>query len=83
MPTTFGLTTVTHSRGGDNSQFMTYLQRYAEMKCPIVTEINIVWNNEQSMEEMGIFARKQYWKRPVYFYRTPFNSMDWRYKIAN
>lgn len=53
------------------------------MKCPIVTEINIVWNNEQSMEEMGIFARKQYWKRPVYFYRTPFNSMDWRYKIAN
>jgi hypothetical protein len=52
------------------------------MDCPIVTEINIVWNNEQSMEELGIYANKEQWKRPVYFYRTPNNSMNWRFKIA-
>jgi len=32
----FGLITVTHARGGDNSQFMTYLKRYAYMDCPAI-----------------------------------------------
>lgn len=77
----FGLITVTHTRQGDNSQFMKYLDKYATMDCPIVTELNIVWNNEQSMEELGIFVNQAQWKRPVYFYRTPSNSMNWRYKI--
>jgi len=36
---------MTYARGGDNSQFEEYLSRYALMDCPIVTEINIVWNN--------------------------------------
>lgn len=46
---------MTHTRAGDNSQFMKYLDKYATMVCPIVTEINIVWNNEESMEELDIF----------------------------
>lgn len=33
------------------------------------------------MEELGVFKDKDSWKRPVYFYRTPNNSMNWRYKI--
>ena len=61
---------------------MKYLERYATMDCPIVTEINIVWNNEQTMEEMGVYANKDQWKRNIYFYRTPSNSMSWRFKIA-
>lgn len=73
---------MTHARAGDNSQFMKYLDRYATMDCPIVTEMNIVWNNEQSMDEMGIYANKDKWKRSVNFYRTPNNSMNWRFKIA-
>ena len=52
------------------------------MDCPIVTEINIVWNNEQSMEQIGIYENKSQWKRAINFYRTPSNSMNWRFKIA-
>ena len=44
----FGFMTVTYARGGDNSQFDSFLARYASMDCPIITEINIVWNNEQT-----------------------------------
>ncbi|MCB0370831.1 MAG: hypothetical protein KDD45_15770 [Bdellovibrionales bacterium] len=73
---------MTHTRAGDNSQFMKYLNRYATIDCPEVTEINIVWNNEQSMEEMGVFQHKDTWKRPIRFYQTPSNSMNWRFKLA-
>jgi hypothetical protein len=51
------------------------------MDCPIITEMNIVWNNEQSPEQMGVYKTAASWKRPVHFYRTPNNSMNWRYKI--
>ena len=52
------------------------------MDCPVITEINIVWNNEQSMEEMGVYKTKDQWKRKINFYQTPNNSMNWRFKIA-
>jgi len=35
------------------------------------------------MEEMGIFEDREKWKIPIYFYRTPYNSMYWRYNIPN
>jgi len=60
---------------------MKYLNRYATMECPIVSEISIVWNNEQSMQELGVFVNQDQWKRPVYFYQTPNNSMNWRFKV--
>ena len=31
---------------------------------------------------MGIYENRDQWKRPVYFYQTPNNSMNWRFKIA-
>lgn len=74
--------TVTHTRAGDNSQFMKYLDRYATMECSVVTEINVVWNNEESMESMDVFKNNEKWVRPVYFYKTSSNSMNWRFKIA-
>lgn len=60
---------------------MTYLRRYAFMDCPIINEISIIWNNEKSMEEMGVFEERSKWKIPIYFYRTEYNSMYWRYNI--
>jgi hypothetical protein len=71
---------MTHTRGNDSSQFEKYISLYAFMDCPIVTEINIVWNNERTPENMGILANSSNWKRPVHFYQTPHNSLDWRWK---
>ena len=34
------------------------------------------------MEEMGIFQNKDKWVRPIHFFKTPNNSMNWRFKIA-
>jgi hypothetical protein len=51
------------------------------MDCPIMTEINVVWNNEKTPKEMGVLKDKANWKRPVNFYLTPYNSLRWRYKI--
>ena len=47
-----------------------------------MTEINIVWNNEESMQAMGVLKDKDQWKRKVNFYQTSSNSMNWRFKIA-
>lgn len=30
---------------------------------------------------MGVFLNSQNWKRPINFYHTPHNSLDWRYVI--
>jgi hypothetical protein len=60
---------------------MMYLERYAEMECPEVMEINVVWNNEASPQQMGVYERVKNWKRPVYFYHTGSNSMNYRYKL--
>ena len=43
--TRFGLITVTHARGKDFSLIVAHINRYAQMECPAVMEINIVWNN--------------------------------------
>lgn len=51
------------------------------MDCPIVTEMNIVWNNPKTPEEMGVYRNSATWKRPINFFLTPSNSMNWRYKI--
>jgi hypothetical protein len=72
---------MTYARGGDNSMFEGHLARYATMDCPIITEVNIVWNNEKTPEQMEVFKNSQDWKRPVYFHLTPYNSLNWRYKI--
>ena len=31
---------------------------------------------------MDIYKDKDQWKRKINFYRTPSNSMNWRFKIA-
>lgn len=41
----------------------------------------MVWNNEQTPQQMGVLAEQSKWVRPVYFFQTPNNSMNWRYKI--
>jgi hypothetical protein len=51
------------------------------MDCEIAAEMNIVWNNEIDPSLAPLFSKKALWKRPVNFYITPGNSMDWRYKI--
>jgi len=33
------------------------------------------------MEDMGIFQDRDKWKIPIYFYRTPYNAMYWRYNL--
>ena len=45
-----------------------------------MSEFSIVWNNDITPEEAGI-AKSEDWKRPVYFRKTPFNSMDFRYLV--
>ena len=30
---------------------------------------------------MGVFQNFQNWKRPINFYITPYNSLNWRYTI--
>jgi hypothetical protein len=45
-----------------------------------MSEIVIVWNNQESPESAG-FTTDEEWKRPVYFYQTPHNSMDFRYSL--
>jgi hypothetical protein len=52
------------------------------MDCSIASEVNIVWNNDIDPEKVPIKLEKDQWKRPVYFYKTPNNSMDWRYKLS-
>ena len=60
---------------------MKYLDYYSRLKCEPITEINIVWNNKQSPEEMGVLKDKDKWVRPVHFLRTESNSMVHRYRI--
>lgn len=74
----FGLLTVTHARNGIYTYFRNHLEMYATMDCPEMTEISIVWNNDVAPELVG-FAPSPSWKRPVYFRKTPYNSMDFRY----
>jgi len=51
------------------------------MDCPVISEINIVWNNEKSMEELGVLKKQDEWTKPINFYKSPYNSMVWRFKI--
>ena len=51
------------------------------MECPLITEMSIVWNNQITPEEAGITLNDLKWKRPVYFIKTPYNSMDFRYLL--
>jgi hypothetical protein len=30
---------------------------------------------------MGVLKNSENWKRPINFYQTPYNSLDWRYTI--
>ena len=50
------------------------------MECPLLQEIVIVWNNEEDPKDAG-FKQLQEWKTPVYFHKTPYNSMDFRYSL--
>lgn len=50
------------------------------MECSEITEISVVWNNDVEPESVG-FAQDAKWKRPVYFVKTPYNSMDFRYTL--
>ena len=72
---------MTDTRGNNYRNIQTHIDRYATLDCPIATELNIVWNNEEPPEQAPLFSRQAQWKRPVYFFATPNNSMDWRYKI--
>jgi hypothetical protein len=78
----FAFQTVTHARAGDYSWIGKHINWYASLDCPIATEVNIVWNNEIDPEKAPIKLLKDQWNRPVYFYNTPNNSMDWRYKLS-
>lgn len=47
-----------------------------------MTEIAVAWNNEVTPEEVGFTElQRKTWKRPVYFIKTPYNSMDFRYML--
>lgn len=74
---------MTYARNGDFSVFKKYLKLYTETPCyaDLIEEINIVWNNEKSPESAGVFEREKFWRIPVNFYRTAFNSMDHRYRL--
>ena len=50
------------------------------MECPLLEEIVIVWNNEESPQDAG-FRQLKKWKHPVLFHQTPHNSMDFRYSL--
>ena len=50
------------------------------MECPLLEEIVIVWNNEEDPQAAG-FQQSPEWKTPVYFHKTPHNSMDFRYQL--
>lgn len=74
---------MTHSRNGDYSVLEKYFKLYTQTECyrDFISEINIVWNNEDNPEDTPIFKTKPLWKIPVYFFRTTFNSMDHRYHL--
>ena len=57
-----------------------HIDRYATMECPEMEEIVIVWNNDEDPKEAG-FKQLKEWKRPVYFYKTDHNSMDFRFSL--
>ena len=78
----FAFQTVTHTRAGDYTLIEKHINWYASMDCPIATELNIVWNNEIEPDKAPIKFQKNEWRRPVYFFKTPSNSMDWRYKLS-
>lgn len=50
------------------------------MDCPLLTEISVAWNNDVTPESVG-FVQDPQWKIPVYFIKTPFNAMDFRYLL--
>ena len=78
----FAFQTVTLTSAGDYSFIEKHINWYASMDCSIASEVNIVWNNDIDPEKVPIKLEKDQWKRPVYFYKTPNNSMDWRYKLS-
>jgi hypothetical protein len=47
-----------------------YLQRYAESDCEIYDNLYIIWNNEETPEEMGVLKNSHKWKKNVYFMQT-------------
>lgn len=61
--------------------FNDYLKRYAESDCQIYDNIYIIWNNQQTPQEMGILANKEKWKKNVYFMQTIQNSLDFKYIV--
>ena len=76
----FGLITPTFDSSKDYSTIKLHIDRYATMECPEMEEIVIVWNNDKDPKEAG-FKQLKEWKRPVYFHKTPRNSMDFRFSL--
>ena len=60
-----------------------YLQRYAESDCEIYDNVYIIWNNEETPEEMGVLNNSHKWKKNVYFMQTVQNSLDFKYIVPN
>ena len=58
-----------------------YLRRYAESDCEVYESIYIVWNNEETPEEMGVLKNLDKWKKNVYFMQTIENSLDFKYIV--
>ena len=79
-----GLLTVTYARNHNYSIFTNYTQHYTQMQCyaDIVSEINIVWNNESPPQDIAPYNKQQS-TIPINYYHTPANSLNHRFQLPN
>jgi hypothetical protein len=77
----FGILTTTFIRNKSTKMINDYLRRYAESDCDVYENIYIVWNNEETPEEMGVLQNLDKWKKNVYFMQTIENSLDFKYIV--